>query len=67
MRIPEHSLGVQNPKTPKLTSSRFAIGIPLIIGVDRTDNRRRTKEEKSRTVSGVAGRSMTRGCVNTQH
>jgi hypothetical protein len=37
-----------------------------MIGVERTESRRRMKETKSKAVSGVAGRSMTRR-VNTQH
>ena len=60
-RAPEHSFGVQYPKTPKFTSLRIAIGTPLIMGVERTESRRRMKDTRSKRVSGVAGRSMTGG------
>jgi hypothetical protein len=36
----------------------LAIGTPLIIGVERTERRRRMKDTRSKRVSGDAGRSM---------
>jgi hypothetical protein len=49
---------LQNPKTPKLNPWKVAIGMPLTIGVEITESRRRTKEAKSSIVNGVAGLSM---------
>ena len=57
--MPEHAEPLQYPKTPKLTPWNVAIGMPLTIGVEMTESRRRMKETKSNIVKGVAGLSMT--------
>ncbi|KAL9048064.1 MAG: hypothetical protein Q9206_006268 [Seirophora lacunosa] len=50
--------GVQYPNTPKSTPRKEARGMPLITGVEMTDNRSRMKAAKSKIVSGVAGRNI---------
>ncbi len=51
-------VGLQYPKTPRLTPLNLASGIPLTIGVEIVDMSSRTKATKKRTVKGVAGRSI---------
>jgi hypothetical protein len=53
-----HLLPSQNPKTPKVTSSKVAKGIALTMGVERTEMRSSAKAAKSKMDKGVAGRSM---------
>src|SRR4051794_28094660 len=57
--MPEHCESLQNPKTPKLTPWKVAIGMPLTTGVDITEITSRIKEAKSSAVKGVAGFSIT--------
>lgn len=56
--MPLHSVGVQYPKTPKLTPLYEAMGIDFMTGVVRQDSRRKTKDINNKIVRGVAGRSM---------
>lgn len=66
--MPEHCEPLQYPKTPKLTPSNVAIGMPLTTGVEITEITSRTKEAKSSIVKGVAGFSITAtssSCVST--
>ena len=55
----EHCEPLQYPKTPKLTPSNVAIGMPFTTGVEITEITSRTKEAKSSIVKGVAGFSIT--------
>lgn len=54
----EHLVSVQYPNTPKSTPPYDARGIPLMIGVERTDMRSKASAANSKIVSGVAGLSI---------
>jgi hypothetical protein len=46
---------LQYPNTPKLTPPKEERGIPLMIGVERTDMSSKANAKNSNTVKGVAG------------
>ena len=50
--------GSQYPNAPKSTFLNVASGMAFIIGVDKTESKRRTKAMELRIARGVAGRSM---------
>jgi predicted amidohydrolase YtcJ len=57
-RVGEQSEPWQYPKTPKLTPSLVASGIPLTTGADMTESKSNMNETSSKAVNGVAGLSM---------
>ncbi len=55
---PLHDEPLQKAKTPYSEPLYDPSGIALMIGVERTERRRKTNATKSRTAKGVAGLNM---------